>query len=74
MQIQWYWGLGERLREHVPELRRALARLVWVVVCVGAMGRGESLDDHHGAATFGTKPKRARFLGRGGWWLGARRL
>ena len=26
------------------------------------LGRGKSLDDHHGAATFRTAPKRARFL------------
>src|SRR5260370_13542738 len=26
------------------------------------LGRGKSLDDHDGAATFGTAPKRARFL------------
>ena len=38
------------------------------------LGRGKSLDDHHGAATFGTDPKRIRFLGRGGLWFGARWL
>jgi hypothetical protein len=27
------------------------------------LGRGKSLDDHDGAATFGTAPKRGRFLG-----------
>ena len=26
------------------------------------LGSRKSLDDHHGAATFGTAPKRARFL------------
>ena len=28
------------------------------------LGRSKSFDDHHGAATFGTAPKRGRFLGR----------
>jgi hypothetical protein len=27
------------------------------------LGRSQALDDHHGAATLGTAPKRARFLG-----------
>ncbi len=36
------------------------------------LGRGKSLDDHHAAATFGTEPKRARFLDRGGFWFGRR--
>ena len=27
------------------------------------LGGGKSLEDHHGAATLGTAPKRARFLG-----------
>ena len=28
------------------------------------LGRSQSLEDHHGAATFGTEPKRVRLLGR----------
>jgi len=31
------------------------------------LGSGKSLDDHHGAAAFGTEPKWARFLGRRGF-------
>src|SRR5579872_755904 len=38
------------------------------------LGCSKSLDDHHGSATFGTDPKRARFLGWGNFWLGARWL
>ncbi len=38
------------------------------------LGSGKSLDNHHGTAAFGTDPKRARFLGRGGFWLGVRWL
>ncbi len=37
------------------------------------LGSGKSLDDHHGATTFGTEPKRDRFLGRS-FWFGARWL
>ena len=36
------------------------------------LGRGKSLDDHHAAATFGTEPKWAGFLGRGGFRLDLR--
>ena len=36
------------------------------------LGSGKSLDDHHVAAAFGTEPKRARFLGRRGFWFGLR--
>ena len=36
------------------------------------LGSGKSVDDHHAAATFGTEPKWARFLGRGGFWFGVR--
>ena len=38
------------------------------------LGSGKSLDDHHAAATFGTEPKWARFLGRRGFWFGLRWL
>ena len=38
------------------------------------LGRGKSLDNHHGATTFGTDPKRVRFLDSGGFWFGARWL
>jgi len=38
------------------------------------LGSGKSLDDHHGAATFGTDPERARFLRRRGSRLGGRWL
>ena len=31
------------------------------------LGGGKSLDDHHPSATFGTEPKWAGFLGRGGF-------
>ena len=36
------------------------------------LGSRKSLDEHHAAATFGTEPKWARFLGRGGFWFGVR--
>ena len=38
------------------------------------LGSRKSLDDHHGAATFGTEPKRARLLGKGGFGFGVRWL
>ncbi len=38
------------------------------------LGSRKSLDDHHPAATFGTEPKWAGFLGGGGFWLGLRWL
>ena len=38
------------------------------------LGRGESLDDHHGAATFGTEPKWAGLLSQRSFWFGLRRL
>ena len=38
------------------------------------LGSRKSLDDHHAAATFGTEPKWARFLGRRGFWFGLRWL
>jgi hypothetical protein len=38
------------------------------------LGSGKSLDDHHGATTFGTEPKRAQSRERGGFWLGLRWL
>ena len=38
------------------------------------LGSRKSLDDHHAAATFGTEPKWARFLGRGGFGFGLRWL
>src|SRR3989454_1924426 len=34
------------------------------------LGSGEPLDDDHRRATVGTKPKRARFPGRGCFWFG----
>jgi hypothetical protein len=34
------------------------------------LGSRKSLDDRHGAATFGTEPKRGRFLGKGGLGFG----
>ena len=34
------------------------------------LGSRKSLDDHHAAATLGTEPKGAGFLGRGGFWFG----
>ena len=34
----------------------------------------ESLDDHHGAATLGTEPKRVQLLGLRGFWFGLRWL
>ena len=34
------------------------------------LGSGKSLDDHHAAATFGTEPKRGRFLGKRGLGFG----
>ena len=36
------------------------------------LGSGKSLDDCHRAPTFGTAPKRARWLDRGGFWFGLR--
>ena len=38
------------------------------------LGSGKSLDDHHGAAAFGTDPKWTRFLARGDSWFSARWL
>ena len=38
------------------------------------LGSRKSLDDHHAAATLGTEPKWAWFLGRGGFWFGLRWL
>ena len=38
------------------------------------LGRSKSFDDHHGAATLGTEPKRVRLLARRGFWFGLRRL
>ena len=34
------------------------------------LGSRKSLDDQHAAATLGTEPKGAGFLGRGGFWFG----
>ena len=36
------------------------------------LGSGQSLEDHHGAATLGTEPKRIRLLGWRGFWFGWR--
>ena len=36
------------------------------------LGSRKSLDDRHAAATFGTEPKWAGFLGGGGFWLSLR--
>jgi len=36
------------------------------------LGSRKSLDDHHAAATFGTEPKWAGFLGGGGFWFSLR--
>jgi hypothetical protein len=38
------------------------------------LGRSQSFEDHHGAATFGTAPKWIRLLGWGRFWFGLRRL
>ena len=38
------------------------------------LGRGESLDNHHAAATLGTEPKWVRLLGQRGCWFGWRWL
>jgi len=38
------------------------------------LGSGKSLDDHHGAATSGTEPKRVQLLGWRGFWFGLRWL
>ena len=38
------------------------------------LGCGKSLDNHHGAATLGTEPKRVQFLGWRGFWFGLRWL
>ena len=38
------------------------------------LGSSKSLEDHHGAATFGTEPKWVRRLGWGGFWFGLRWL
>ncbi len=38
------------------------------------LGRSKSLEDHHGAATFGTEPKWVRRLGWRGFWFGLRWL
>ena len=37
------------------------------------LGRGQSFEDHHGAATSGTAPKRACWLDQGSVWFGLRR-
>jgi hypothetical protein len=36
------------------------------------LGSCKSLDDRHAAATFGTEPKWAGFLGGGGFWFSLR--
>ena len=36
------------------------------------LGSSKSLDDHHGAATFGTTPKWIRLLGGRSFWFGLR--
>src|SRR6266851_8804889 len=36
------------------------------------LGSSKSLEDHHGAATFGTEPKWVRRLGWRGFWFGLR--
>ena len=38
------------------------------------LGRSQSFEDHHGAATSGTAPKWIRLLGWGRFWFGLRRL
>ena len=38
------------------------------------LGRSQSFEDHHVAATFGTAPKWIRLLGWGHFWFGMRRL
>ncbi len=38
------------------------------------LGSSKSFDDYHGAATFGTEPKRVRLLGWRRFWFGLRRL
>jgi len=38
------------------------------------LGRRESFDDPHGPTTVGTEPKRAGWMGRGGFWFGVRFL
>jgi hypothetical protein len=68
------WGQEERTTPTGGEAHRE-SRFGSVVSCGGSrekgrrteldLGSGKSLDDRHGAATFGTEPERGGFVGLG---------
>jgi hypothetical protein len=75
----WFGGKKSAPRRQGGE-RHRVREIGMVVSCCDSGERGwrteldlgsrKSLDDHHAAATFGTEPKWAGFLGRGGFWFG----